>query len=325
MIEPMRERYRREGYVVHDRAISAEMVTDLAAQIEGGIDAMSAELEVSRDVYLAAVCRWSTPNPMDEALVAGVTELLRPSATEMLGATVRPGRASVFRKSADASLGTHGHQDAGYWVRPSSSRYDATTWVALDGVDEHSGALRVVPGSHLRGVEPPADYLAADFVDPAASWGDEARSLCMPPGCAVTFDPRLWHASHGTAGGRVRRALAIRWVLDDERTSASTASHAAPQDAFGMYTSSSFLRAALRRLAGGDVAEGAADVRRALERDLTRGLPDPDGARAALDRLLVFLRASEAHHAADQRGMVWEPVRDLIVAPTVGLGRLPPD
>jgi hypothetical protein len=51
---------------------------------------------------------------------------------------------------------------------------------------------------------------------------------------------------------------------------------------------------------------------------VTEALPDPEGARAALARLLIFLRASEAHHAADQRGMVWEPVRDLIIAPTVG-------
>jgi hypothetical protein len=323
MTEAMRERYRRDGYVVHEAAIPSRMAADLARQIEDGIDAMAAELDVSRDAYLAAVCRWSTPNPLVEALVAGVTELLRPGATELLGAAVRPGRASVFRKSAEASLGTHGHQDAGYWVRPSSSRYDATSWVALDGVDEHSGALRVVPGSHLGGVAPPADYLAADFIDPAASWGAEARSLPMPAGSAVSFDPKIWHASHAAEPGRARRALAIRWVLEADGASAPAAPAAPSQAAFGMYTSGAFLRAALRHLAGGDVAEGSAGVRWALEHDLTAGLPDPDGARTALERLLVFRRATEAHHASDQRGMVWEPVRDLIVAPTVGLGPLP--
>jgi len=55
-----------------------------------------------------------------------------------------------------------------------------------------------------------------------------------------------------------------------------------------------------------------------IGRSLTPGAPE-----RALTRLLIFLRASEAHHGADQRGMVWEPVRDLIIAPTVGLGPLP--
>lgn len=105
-------------------------------------------------------------------------------------------------------------------------------WVALGDVDEHSGALRVIPGSHLGSVEPPADYLNADFLDPAASWNGDARSLPMSAGCAVTFDPKLWHASHATSINRVRRALAIRWVLNTERDPELTTSCVIHQNMF---------------------------------------------------------------------------------------------
>lgn len=321
MLEEAHKGYRREGYALQEGAISSRMAADLARQIEEGITAMAADLGVSREMYLSAVCRWNTPNPIVEALVAAVTEVLGPSVSELLGAEVRPRRGSVFRLSAASSFGTHAHQDASYWVWDSSSRYHATTWVALDETDEHSAALRVIPGSHLGEVAAPVDYWSADFVDPAASWGEDALTLPMSPGDAVSFDPKLWHAAHPAKPGRIRRSIAIRWVFD--AATPPTLPNTPSRGTFGMYTSGTYLRAALRQLAGGDIAHGAAGVRWALEHDLTAVLPDPEGARNALASLLVLLRASEAHHASDQRGMVWEAVRDRIVAPTVGLTALP--
>jgi hypothetical protein len=57
-----------------------------------------------------------------------------------------------------------------------------------------------------------------------------------------------------------------------------------------------------------------------VDHRLAERLPNPDVAEAALERLLVFLKASAAHHASDQRGMVWEAVRDAVIAPVIGLG-----
>ena len=313
-----REHYLREGYFIHEAALPTDLTYDLGTRIEQDIDAMAAELDVPRHVYLSAVCRWSTPNVRVESLVRSVVAHLRPLAAGVLGSSVRPGRASVFRKSAEAKLGTHGHQDAGYWVRPSSSRYDATTWVPLDDVDEDGGALCVLPRSHLGAVELPVDYLSPGFIDPADAWGTSAVTLFTRAGAAVTFDPRLWHASHGSIGGRVRRALAIRWVFDEQDPVSPSQPKPIP-GCFGMYTSGAYLHAALRKLSGERLRDGVEGVECALERDLVAELPDPEGARAALCRLLVFLRASAQHQAADQRGMVWEDVRDLVVAPVVGL------
>lgn len=125
------DRYAHDGYVVLDDVLPREVADQAGRSVEAAIDAMARELDVTRAEYLDAVCRWSTPNPMVEQLVATAVEWLRPRVHDLLGDEAVPCRASVFRKSEEACLGTHGHQDAGYWNRPSSSRYDATTWIAL--------------------------------------------------------------------------------------------------------------------------------------------------------------------------------------------------
>lgn len=315
-----RERYLDEGFVTHD-ALSSCLAIDLATKTEQAIEAMSADLGVPQTEYLSAVCRWNTPNLYVHALMDDSVKHLIPSVSRLLGGPVRPGRASLFRKSASACLGTHGHQDSGYWIHPSSDRYDATTWITFDNVDSLSGALRVIPRSHVEPVGPPVDYLSPGFCDPADGWSDKARTLVMGVGTALTFEPGLWHASHGSTGGQVRRALAIRWLLDGSTRPSRSDTFEPSPDRFGMYTSGRFLHAALSSLAKRDLPLGIAGVEWAIEHDIVAALPNPSDARTALLRLLLYLLAGARHHASDQRGMVWESVRDLIVAPTVGLSQ----
>lgn len=66
------------------------------------------------------------------------------------------------------------------------------------------------------------------------------------------------------------------------------------------------------RLALGD------GVALALSEGMWNALPAPNRARHALERLQIYLAATRAHHAAAQRSMVWEPIRDLIVVPVLG-------
>lgn len=73
----------------------------------------------------------------------------------------------------------------------------------LDPVDADSGALRVIPGSHLlRGAEREAfgkAVSATPLVDVPC------QAVATLPGDVILFDIRTWHASHG--GSNNRRAL----------------------------------------------------------------------------------------------------------------------
>jgi ectoine hydroxylase len=66
------------------------------------------------------------------------------------------------------------------------------------------GALRVLPGSHVR------DTLPMD-AEP-----EEATPLLVPAGSAVVFDRRLWHARGDNRSDRTRKALfygyTYRWI-----------------------------------------------------------------------------------------------------------------
>lgn len=315
MAEAGRGTLERDGYLVRPGVLDPLLVQSFVERVERAIDSWSADLQVSRDDYLHAACRWSSPNPVVDGLVEDCVDALAPLVAEAFGRDLAPGRASVFRKSSRARLGTHGHQDACYWVRPSSTGYALTTWIALDAVDARRGALRVLPGSHTCEVGPAVDYLVPGFVDPADAWADSARTLSMLPGDVVLFGPRLWHASHAVEVDGVRRALAIRWV--GAGLPGRTAPPPDPVARFGMYSSGLFLHRALCTLARCEVPPGSAGVAWALDRGLVDGLPDASSARLALSRLLLHMQAVAQHGASDQRGMVWDSVRDSVVLPVL--------
>jgi ectoine hydroxylase len=100
------------------------------------------------------------------------------------------------------------HQDGGRQnlelesPRPRLSIKVAYFLTDVETPDE--GALRVIPGSHLR------DTLAKDR-EP-----EEATPLLVSAGSAVVFDRRLWHARGDNVSERTRKALfygyTYRWI-----------------------------------------------------------------------------------------------------------------
>ena len=86
-----------------------------------------------------------------------------------------------------------------------------------------------------------------------------------------------------------------------------------------MFTSGEYLKRALEQLAGRSAPAVVTErIQWALSVGLLQRLPDPDAARRALERLLLYHRAWSAHGTSAQRGMVWEEVRDLVIAPVLG-------
>jgi hypothetical protein len=310
------ERYARDGYDVHE-GISAVEAGRLRAEVEGFIAAQAAEVGVDRATYLDVFCRWSTPNPNVQRLVDRLSSAVKATAEDILGAALRAGRATLFRKGGAAHLGTHGHQDAGYWGRGPSDAYLATTWLTFDSTEDERGALQVIPRSHRGEVGAPVDFLAANFVDPATTWGASGRTLRTPAGGAVTFHPTLWHASHPTPPEKTRTALAIRWLPADGDPPRIPPNRGTVGEAFGMYTAGEQLQSALVTLAAQPVPPGAHCARWALDHGLHEALPQPAEARAALRRLDLLLSAGPMHHGADQRGRVWDAVRDVVVLPVL--------
>ncbi len=149
-----------------DAALDAGCAGAFAAAVEGGA------------VQVAYVPMMCARTPRSLALL----DALEPVAAALLGGPVVPTRAKGVRYTGD----TPAHVDS---VRPVASVGVAAY---LEPLDDTSGALRVLPGSHRAA---PADWV----------------SLPTTPGDVILFDEHLRHAS---AGGGVRRQWRADFVSD---------------------------------------------------------------------------------------------------------------
>lgn len=77
-----------------------------------------------------------------------------------------------------------------------------TIRIHLDNTDENNGALRVVPGSHLKGVYRP------ETID----WTKESEAICsVPKGGIMVMRPLLLHSSGRTINNSQRRVIHIEF------------------------------------------------------------------------------------------------------------------
>lgn len=77
-----------------------------------------------------------------------------------------------------------------------------TMRIHLDDTDENNGALKVIPGSHLKKI------YRAETID----WSVEKETTCcVPKGGVMVMKPLLLHASGRTVNGQNRRVLHIEF------------------------------------------------------------------------------------------------------------------
>lgn len=196
------------GWVVVRQVLDGETVGRLlrhldhllAARPEAAASGLLAGTVVDDPVWLAAV---SEPGLLDlvEVLV-GPGVVLFSSCWVMK--PPRTGRPAAW------------HQDGGTW--PLEPLDAVTLWVALDDADAANGALRVVPGSHRRGLlghERNDTRLATELfnVSLPADQIDEATAVdvVLQAGDVSAHHPALIHGSGPNRSRRPRRALVARY------------------------------------------------------------------------------------------------------------------
>ena len=103
------------------------------------------------------------------------------------------------------------HQDAHY-MQDYDPRADRLigVWLPLVPVDEHSGCLQVIPGSHRNGLRPAVRLERNNLVglEDRELAGQEPVSCSMTPGDVLLFTELLYHRS------LENRSLRTRWSLD---------------------------------------------------------------------------------------------------------------
>lgn len=234
--------YERDGCLVLRNAVGAATRQRVAACFEEIVDAFAREMVAAGDLAdlhedLPFETRWAAiraevpaTRPMVWRRVLVRPEIhdlwLEPAllgaAHSVLGPELRAYDLFNGRpREPHADLQTiDWHQDAFNCPRwdENDSRI-LTFWIPLVPVDEESGCLAVVPGSHGQGVLPSrADEFGITKIDPGAAGDLEGLAgtpVPMQPGDALMFNELVLHRSLPNVSERVRWSVDIRFSADE--------------------------------------------------------------------------------------------------------------
>jgi len=127
----------------------------------------------------------------------------------------------VFWKPAGHPGVVPWHQDYSYWERTGPPAH-ATMFIPLDDMNESSGALEFVPGSHEWGLLPQQDFGGRrDAL--LAQLADEQREAFVPQPVTLRAGQGSIHHSHtvhgsgANTGERPRRAIVLNYMADGTR------------------------------------------------------------------------------------------------------------
>jgi len=127
------------------------------------------------------------------------------------------------------------HQDLGYWPTGTPEPLTATCSLALDDADSENGCLRVVPGSHRKGLRPHRPLMGEDrekshILSVELTADDPVVELPLQRGDITVHDEMIIHGSGGNSSpDRWRRtyiaAFRTKACVDFERAIGFTHSH----------------------------------------------------------------------------------------------------
>ena len=222
--------FRRDGVVCLRGVLPRELLDAMAEPVETAIrSAQSADLSAmagappSSARFIAGVDHW---RHQPELRAFACDSVLPEIVAALLGTTaVYLYEDSVLVKEPGAAERTHWHQDLAYFHVEGAQL--CTAWCPLDDVDEESGAMRFVRGSHagpelyrpnLFVTTDPLPGTEGDVVPDVAGGDFDIVSFALEPGDITVHHARTLHsAGPNRTADRRRRAISVRYCGDDAR------------------------------------------------------------------------------------------------------------
>lgn len=135
--------------------------------------------------------------------------------SQLIGQDVILWGSQLFCKPPRDGLAIPWHQDGHYWpIEPLAA---CSVWIAVDEASAENGCMRVVPGSHRRGLlahEKDADPDLA--LNEALSRGtfdaDAAVDVTLRPGQISLHDVNLVHGSEANRSSKRRAGMVLRYM-----------------------------------------------------------------------------------------------------------------
>lgn len=218
--------YARDGFVVLEDLLDAATLEALRAEATAVVRGRRGPIvgleDRPEDDDAAALRRCDCIHYVHKASPA-LGEVMRhprlvATLTELVGDNLKSPHSMLHIKPP-GQRGQSWHQDE--FFLPSRDRSLTAVWIALDDVDAENGCLRVLPGTHARGLIYPHGLVDDPRFDPTLGVPSDrlpvpesaARILELRAGSAVVFSGYLLHASTpNRTSDRLRRALAFDYL-----------------------------------------------------------------------------------------------------------------
>lgn len=211
----IRNRYEAEGFVAPIDVLTA----DEAVQVRRAFDAVEATFEQSArstgmlHLHLKhePIWRLATHPRLLDAVAAAIGPDVILMGTHFF--VKYPGQTEAF---------VAWHQDATYWgMEPKAA---ITGWIAIDDADAANGCMRVIPGSHRRGLlshgtaQQAGNLLSVNqSLDLTPDDLDGAVDAELRAGQASLHDGLLIHGSNPNRSDRRRAGFTVRFTRPDVR------------------------------------------------------------------------------------------------------------
>ncbi|PZR26750.1 MAG: phytanoyl-CoA dioxygenase [Citrobacter freundii] len=215
-----KEKLEEDGFVIVDKIFSSDEVRVLKELLQA-VDGSNPSFRKTEDLF--AIRRLLIE--VMEAKKYVLNEALKTLVRSLFGEAYFIVKSIYFDKPGSSNWFVSYHQDLTISVNrkadipgfgPWTTKQDLfavqpplevleniyTIRIHLDDTDENNGALRVVPGSHKRGIVRPE----------AIDWNKETEIACrVPAGGIMIMKPLLLHASSRTISQSRRRVIHIEF------------------------------------------------------------------------------------------------------------------
>ncbi|MFS2109264.1 phytanoyl-CoA dioxygenase family protein [Sphingomonas sp. Sphisp140] len=216
------EQFAEQGYAVFEGLLKGELLELLRAQCDAFVAREDARMDAAGTDTLGISHRGRRyfANECQREQPALRRMLFSPQLAELCRATLGDTAYFFFDqyvvKGPEGGLPFSWHQDSGYVVGyggPADHLPYLTCWCPLDDATVDNGTVRVVPGSHLRGIVP---HVKREGSNDLAAEVDEADSVAIevPAGSIVAFSSLTPHATGANRTDRPRRVYLAQYTAE---------------------------------------------------------------------------------------------------------------
>lgn len=311
--------FLNNGFLTLKEVIPSSLAKDLRQSIQDQLVINAQELGVAMDNYLYCTGRWASPSRVVSCIDEKINFSIQQELEELLDQKIKMEKCNVICKNSNIRDAVPLHQDISY---SPDSPYHFSLWLALNDVDEQSGALQFIEGSHKWPISPAVDFWSPEVKLSSSLEQEHQKQLqriSLKEGDAVIFDSRLWHGSIKSTSGDDRYAYVSRWEIPEQPFTKIPSIQPA---FFGMWNCHQITKDILSRelqfikpeiVANDDFIELLSQWQTLIEQNKILETIDQIKAAQALENVKILHIAANSHNAGDLTGRIYKNLWDSLL------------